>query len=74
MYTHYFRHSLNNQCELEGSGVVAGDGSSTNVAGRLWLMPTSSTEEEIGDLFGIRCPLSVVSTPAEHDIPGASQA
>jgi hypothetical protein len=32
----------------------------------LWLMPTSSTEKEIGDLFGVRCPLSAVPTPAEY--------
>src|SRR5260221_1195296 len=66
------RHSLNNQCELEGSGVVAGHGGCTNVAGRLWLMPTSSTEEEVVDLFCIRRPLWAVPTPAEHDIPGTN--
>ncbi len=65
-------HSLNNQCELEGSGVVAGHGGCTNVAGRLWLMPTSSTKEEVVDLFCIRCPLSAVPTPAEHDIPATN--
>ena len=37
-------------------------------------MPTSSTEEEVGDLFGSRCPLSAVSAPAEHDIPASSLA
>ncbi len=35
-------------------------------------MQTSSTEEEVGDLFGARCPLSAVSAPAEHDIPVSS--
>ena len=49
-------------------GVGAGHGQSSNGAGRLWLMSTSSTEEEVGDLFGSRCPLPVVPMPAEHDI------
>jgi len=40
----------------------------------LWLMPTSSTEEEVGDLFGTRCPVSAVLAPAEHDIPVSSRA
>ena len=40
----------------------------------LWLMPTSSIEKEIGDLFGIRCPLSAVPTPAEYHIPVTSRA
>jgi hypothetical protein len=68
------RHSLNNQCALDGSSVVAGHGGCTNVADRLWLMPTSGIEEEVGDLFGIRCPLSAVPMPAEHDIPGTNPA
>ena len=54
--------------------VVAGYGECSNVANRLWLMPTSSTEEVVGDLFGSRCPLSAVSTPAEYDIPVSSMA
>jgi hypothetical protein len=56
--THYFRHSLNNQCELEGSGVVAGQGGLGNVSGGLWLMPTSGIEEKLGALFGTGCLLS----------------
>ena len=55
-------------------GVVAAHGECSNVAGRLWLMPTTSTEEELGDLFGTRCPLSAVPAPAEYDIPASSRA
>ena len=40
--------------------------------GLLQLMQTSSIEEEVGDPFGTRCPLSAVPTPAEHDIPVSS--
>jgi hypothetical protein len=39
----------------------------------VWLMPTSSTEKETGDLFGIRCPLSAAPTPAEHHNPVTSR-
>jgi len=54
--------------------VVAGHGGYTNVADRLWLTSASSTEEEVGDLFGTRCPLSAVPAPAEYDIPASSRA
>src|SRR6266571_6978473 len=54
--------------------VVAGHGGYTNVADRLWLTSASSTEEEVGDLFGTRCPLSAAPAPAEHDIPVSSRA
>jgi len=39
----------------------------------LWLTPISSTEEEVGDLFGVRCPLSAILTLAEQDIQGTSR-
>src|SRR6266704_3245611 len=52
-------YSLNNQCGLEGSDVVAGQGGFTKAAGRLWLMPASGNKEKLGDPFGTGCPLSV---------------
>jgi hypothetical protein len=50
------RHSLNNQCELKGSGVVAGQRGFANSAGQLLSMPTSGSEEKL-----LRCPAPYVS-------------
>jgi hypothetical protein len=36
------------------------------LAGRLWLMSTSSSEEKVGDGFSTVCPLSVVLGPQSH--------
>jgi hypothetical protein len=37
-------------------------------------MPTSSTEDKVGDLFGAEYPLSVLQLLAERDIPVTSRA
>jgi hypothetical protein len=39
------RHSLNNQCELKGSRIVAGQRGLAKRAGQLQSMPTSNSEE-----------------------------
>lgn len=59
------RHSLNNQCELR----VRVSSQVTTVAARLWRMPIS-TEEETGDLFGIRCPALCRARVTESDREG----
>lgn len=73
--------SLNNRSQVAGLDVVAGHGGCTNVASRLWLMPTSSTKENVGDLFGTERPLSVLPRLrlqllrlAENDIPVSGRA
>jgi hypothetical protein len=72
------RHSLNNQCELEGSGIVAGRKGRIKAHGRSGLASTSSSEEKVGDTFGTVCPLSVLLQLrpellqlAGQDIPGS---
>jgi hypothetical protein len=50
---------LNNQHELEGSDVVAGQDSHANTRGRVGPVFTSSNEEETGEPLGAVCPLSV---------------
>jgi hypothetical protein len=67
--------SLNNQCGLEGSDFAAGQGGRTNTQGLVWVVQTSSNEEEAGEPFGAVCPLSVAPRsrsrpvrPADRDI------
>jgi hypothetical protein len=67
--------SLNNQHELEGSGVVTGQGNRADTQGQVGLVLTSSSEEEAGEPFGTVCPLSVAPRsrsrpvrPADRDI------
>ena len=71
-----YTSSLNNQHELEGSDVVAGQGNCANDRGQVGLVFTSSIEEEAGEPFSAECPLSVAlksrSRPPRHadrDIP-----
>src|ERR1035438_7767307 len=45
-------------------GIVTGHGKCSNADSRLHLVQTSSTEEEVGNLFGTRCPLSAVPNVA----------
>ena len=49
------RHSLNNQCELEGSGVVAGQGGLKDVSGGLWLTPTIGIEATLRARAVLKC-------------------
>jgi hypothetical protein len=55
-----FRHSLNNQYELEGSGIAAGQHAPVNAQGRSGLGTKKQRRGEVSDPFGTVCPLSAV--------------
>ena len=81
IYVSPHRHSLNNQCELEGAGIVAGQKGRGNAHGRSGLASASSSEEKVGDTFGTVCPLSALLELrpellqlADQDIPGCVAA